>query len=119
MTAYISRAAGSWLFRLRFLGEPKGGVEVAPLEGRFRLVHFRRRHATGTKGAVHLRLPHAPSREPSCPSSPSAAECKTRMRSTASCSSGRRGPRSGIHTDSPCLALIWNPTSDLWSSFQC
>src|SRR5207249_8574611 len=70
------------LFRLRFLGETKGGVEVAPLEGRFRLVHFRRGHVTGTKGAVHLRLPHTPSREPSCSVIPSAAGRKPRTRST-------------------------------------
>src|SRR5207249_12259179 len=104
------------LFRLRFVGETKCGVEVAPLEGRFRLVHFRRRHVIGTKGAVHLRLPHTPSREPSCSVSPSAAGCKTRKRSTAPCSSGQTRVRRETRTGPPRPARIADPARGRGSS---
>jgi hypothetical protein len=39
---------------LRFCGETERGIELAPLEGRFRLRHLRRRHVSQVPKA---RLP--------------------------------------------------------------
>src|SRR6266571_5328671 len=78
---------------LRFSGETEGGIELAPLQGRFRLRHFRRWHVS--------EVP------------------KTRTRSMTSHSSGWPAARSAIRTDCPCSAPISIPANGPSSSFRC